>query len=328
MMWRFWRVVLVLAAIIVVVAVGGFLALQRPDIPYATLEARYANGASRFMDFPGGVRVHYRDQGNRHGPVLVMVHGFSASLEAWEPWVARLAPDYRIVTLDLPGHGLTRAPTGYAASVDGYADIVDEVARRLKLGPCVIIGNSMGGSVAWDLALRHASDVRGVVLVDATGWPELARGGGGEPVIFRMMRNPIGRALLRKLDNRPMAASGLKAAYLNPTLVTPALIDRYVDLSRAPGHRDILLTIQTRTGAPVSASTFKQIVAPTLVMWGEKDALIPVADADAFAQAIPGARLIIYPRVGHVPMEQIPGRSAADLKVFLAELGKHEAKTP
>ena len=74
---------------------------------------------------PGGLHVHYRDQGRPDGPALMMVHGFSASLDAWEPWVARLKGDYHIVTLDLPGHGLTRALTGYAASIDGYTDIVD-----------------------------------------------------------------------------------------------------------------------------------------------------------------------------------------------------------
>jgi pimeloyl-ACP methyl ester carboxylesterase len=296
---------------------GGCLALQRPDIPWAELEAKYANSASRYMDMPDGVRVHYRDQGNPNGPPVVMVHGFAASLQAWEPWVARLGDTYRIVTLDLPGHGLTRAPDGYVASLDGNADLVNAVADRLHLGPYVLAGNSMGGAVAWNTVLRHPDRVKALVLVDAAGWPSEAKHQGPPPVVFALLGNPIGRAMLRNIDTRPMAESGLKAAYHDPKLVTAALVDRYVDLSRAPGHRDILLRMQPSSAHPVTAQSFKAITIPTLVMHGEADALIPSADGRAFAAAIPGAVLITYQGVGHVPMEQIPDRSAHDLRDFL-----------
>jgi len=306
-------------AAIAILAVAGFVALQRPDIPFATLEARYANSASRFMDLPGGLRVHYRDQGNPKGPPIVMVHGFSASLHAWEPWVARLGRDYRIVTLDLPGHGLTRAPASYRTSMDGFAEVIDSLAQRLRLGRYVVVGNSMGGGAAWDLALGHPDHLRGLVLVDSVGWPMPGRN-AGSPLIFKILAHPVGRALLRNLDTRPLAESGLKAAYVDRSLVTPALVDRYVDLSRAPGHRDILLNGQDRGAAPVTAATFKAIRTPTLVMHGEADALIPVAAGRALAAAIPGARLITYAGVGHVPMEQIPDRSAEDLRAFMQSL--------
>ncbi len=325
-MGRLGRIVLIVVTLIAVALVAAYLALLRPDIPYATLEAKYANAQSRYMDLPGGLHVHYRDQGNPGGPPVVMVHGFSASLQAWEPWVARLGRDYRIVTLDLPGHGLTRAPAGYVAAIDGYADLVDEVAGRLKLGPYVIVGNSMGGGVAWDDVLRHGADVRGLVLVDAAGWPSDTRNDKA-PLIFKLMRNPLARALLRDLDNRTLAKSALEAAYLDKSLVTPALVDRYVELARAPGHRDILLTIQEGSRTPVTADTFRAFRVPTLVVHGEKDTLVPPADGRAFAAAIPGAKLITYPGIGHVPMEQIPDRSAADLKTFLDSLGAAPAKS-
>jgi pimeloyl-ACP methyl ester carboxylesterase len=238
--------------------------------------------------------------------------------------VAILAPDYRIVTLDLPGHGLTRAPAGYKATIDGYADLTDDLAQRLKLGRYVAVGNSMGGGVAWDLALRRPSHLRGLVLVDSVGVSHGRRHGDG-PLIFRVMRNPVGRVLLRNLDNRPLVEGGLKAAYVDPALVTPALIDRYVDLPRAPGHRDILLSIQAGERGGASAAALAHIHTPTLVMVGERDALIPPADGRALAAAIPGAKLITYPGVGHVPMEQIPARSATDLKAFLESLPEPHA---
>lgn len=327
-MSRIVRIVVVAVAIIVVALAAGYLALLRADIPYAKLEAKYASADSRFMDLPGGLRVHYRDQGNPKGPPLVLVHGFSASLQAWEPWVARLGRDYRIVSLDLPGHGLTRAPAHYAASIDGYADIVDAAARRLNLGPYVVAGNSMGGACAWDDALRHPAHVRALVLVDAAGSPSRTKE-SGEPLIFKLMASPVARPLIRDIDSRPLVKDALKAAYGDPALVTPALVDRYVELSRAPGHRDILLTIQDRPRAPVTAETFRAMRVPTLVMHGEADKLIPVADGRGFARAIPGAKLITYPGVGHVPMEQIPDRSAADVAAFLAGLdGAPAARRP
>ena len=109
-------------------------------------------------------------------------------------------------------------------------------------------------------------------------------------------------------------------AYVDESLVSPELIERYSSLARAPGHRRLLASQSPPAARDITPETFRTISAPTLVMAGEDDRLIPVADARAFAQTIPGAILITYPGVGHVPMEQIPDRSAADLAAFLARL--------
>jgi pimeloyl-ACP methyl ester carboxylesterase len=294
--------------------------LWRPDIPFAQLEAKYANAQSRFLDLPGGLHIHYRDQGARDGPPIVMIHGYSAALQAWEPWVARLGDRYRIVTLDLPGHGLTRAPATYVASLDRYADVVDAVTERLGLGPYVVVGNSMGGGVAWTLALTHPNRVRGLVLVDSIGWPT-PQDEGGSSLLYKVLSSPVGLWAMKNLDTRWYAQGSLRAAYVTPSLVTPALIDRYVDLSRAPGHRAILLNIGKSSGPPVTAQTLGGIKAPTLVMHGEADAIVPLSVGQALAAAIPGAKLVTYPGVGHVPMEQIPDHSAQDLRAFLQSLG-------
>lgn len=301
--------------LIVVLATAGWLLLQRPDIPYAALEARYGYADSQYMDLPGGVRAHYRDLGPREGPAIVLVHGFSASTHAWDAWAKALSSDYRVVVLDLPGHGLTRTPPGYAAGRDGFDAVVDGVTGKLGLTRFTLGGNSMGGGVAWAYALNHPDKVQRLVLVDAAGWP-MSKAGGAS--IFAILRNPLGRKLLRNIDARPLVAQGLRAAYLDPRLVTPALIDRYVDLARAPGHRDILLGLQTGPRRLASASELSRIHVPTLVMFGQDDRLIPALDGEKFHKAIPGATLILYPGVGHVPMEQIPDRSVADLKAWLA----------
>ena len=309
------RILAVIVLVLVALAAVGYLVLKRPDIPYATLEAKYADGASRYMDLPGGLHVHYRDQGNAKGPTLVMVHGFSASLADWEPWVKILGGDYRIISLDLPGHGLTRAPAGYIPTIDSFAEVADAVPTKLGVSRYVVIGNSMGGLTAWNVALRHPEHLDGLVLVDAAGWGHEAQGDKA-PVILRLLQTPVGSAL-RDLDNRALIAQGLKAAFIDPKLVDKALVDRYSELSRAPGHRDILIHAAAGGRPTATPQTLAAIKVPTLIMFGEDDRLIPAADGKRFADAIPGSTLKLYPGVGHVPMEQIPEQSAADLKAWL-----------
>ncbi|QUD90796.1 alpha/beta fold hydrolase [Phenylobacterium montanum] len=306
--------ILVLAVFAIVLV--GWLALLRPDIGYDRLEAKYADAASRYIDLPGGVHMRYRDQGQAGGHVLVLVHGFSASAQDWDDWARILSPRYRIITLDLPGHGLTRAPARWPANTDSYADLVAQATDRLGVKSFVLAGNSMGGGVAWDFALRHPDRLQGLVLVDAAGWaPPKSQQGGA--VIFQILRNPVGRAILRDIDTKPLIAQGLKSAFVDEKLVTPALVDRYSDFARAPGHRAILMALQTGDRREASYAVLAAIKAPTLVMHGRDDHLIPFANGEAFARAIPGATLIAYPGVGHVPMEQIPDRSAADLDAWL-----------
>ena len=309
------RILAVIVLAVVALAAVGYLVLKRADISYATLEAKYANGASRYMDLPGGLHVHYRDQGNPKGPTLVMVHGFSASLADWEQWVGILGADYRIISLDLPGHGLTRAPAGYVPTIEGYADVADAVATRLGAQRYVLIGNSMGGFTAWIATLRHPEHVEGLVLVDAAGWGHEGQG-GKSPVILRLLQTPVGK-YLRDLDNRALIEQGLKAAFIDPKLVDKPLVDRYAELARAPGHRDILILATSGKRPMASPETLAAIKAPTLIMFGQEDRLIPAEDGKKFADAIAGSTLKLYPGVGHVPMEQIPDKSAADLKTWL-----------
>jgi len=304
-------------------AMAAILALgacaTAPDVSYADLEEKYADASSQFMRLDGDLRVHFRDHGPKEGAPIVLIHGFSASLHTWEPWVEKLSTRYRVVTLDLPGHGLTQAPADYSVSLDTYANVVDQVATKLSLGPYVAVGNSMGGGAAWTLALRRPDRLRGLVLVNSVAPPASARA-GGKSLALRIAGTPPARAVLRRLDLRNFAERGLKTAYADPRLVTPAVVDRYVDMSRAPGHRDISLRGQGRGAEGIALGDLSKVQVPTLVMVGRQDRIIPPSTAEALAAAIPRARLISYAGVGHLPMEEVPDLSGADLDAFLASL--------
>lgn len=310
------KVLGVLVAVLAALLALAWLKLRGPDIPYATLEARYAGPGSAFVDLPAGVRLHYRADGDPARPPVVLVHGYGDSFTSWEGWARVLATEYRVLSIDLPGHGLTRAPPGYRLSADGYVGVVDAFATALALPRFAIAGNSMGGGVAWHYALAHPERLSALVLVDAAGWPlppptEL-------PLAFRILQYRAGRWLLAHIDNRPLIEEGLRRNVYDPAVITAAFVDRWAEFQRAPGHRAILMSAELGSLASASDATLAAIRVPTLVLHGEADPLIPLDSGKRFAAAIPGARLVAYPKVGHMPQIEIPARSAGDVAAFLA----------
>ena len=315
----FLGAVMGLVGLIAIIAVAGYFILKRPDIPYETLAVKYESAASRYVDLPGGVRMHYRDEGNANGPVVLLVHGFSASLHTWAPWVERLGDEYRVVTLDLPGHGLTRAPAGYQASIDSFRDEVEAFAKVQDLQRFAIGGNSMGGHVALEFALAHPEQVDALLLIDSAGWPQAADANEGQgPLIFELLRNPFARPILRDLDNSRLIRQGLVSAFpAHPDLVDDAMVARYAELSRAPGHRDILLGLMSGSPPLATPERLAAIRAPTLVMHGTKDNLIPLSSGEKFHAAIAGSEFAPLEGIGHAPQEEIPDASARIVRAFL-----------
>jgi pimeloyl-ACP methyl ester carboxylesterase len=313
------KVIGAIAAVLAAAVLIAWLKLRGPDIPYAALEAKYANAQSHFVELPGGYHVHYRDDGNAGAPLLVLLHGFGDSFTSWEGWVKQLAPKYRIVSLDFPGHGLTRAPEGSVLAGEPLADFVDAFAGQLQLRTFAVAGNSLGGGVAWQLAVRHPDRVNALILVDAAGFAN-DKPPGAIPLAFRILRYPVGRAFLRSIDNRPLIRDGLKIDVYDKSLITDFVVDRWAEFQRAPGHRAILMGLNPGAQTQASPALLSTIKVPTLILWGEADPLIETAAARKFAAEIPGAKLITYANVGHLPQIESPQRSAADVAAFLANV--------
>jgi pimeloyl-ACP methyl ester carboxylesterase len=297
-----------LVALLVLAALAA--ALVRPDLPLATLRAKYAPPPSRFVRVQG-MDVHFRDEGR--GPVVVLLHGMGASLHTWDGWAAALRDSLRVVRLDLPGYGLTGPfPHGDYATAR-YLPFLDAVLDSLGVTRASFAGNSFGGEVAWRYALARPARVDRLILVDAAGYPV-----GEVPPLFRLAAAPVVGPLLAHVGPRWLYAQNLRQVYVDQSQVTDALVDRYWELARRPGNRRAFLD-RALTADRFPFARIAELRAPTLVMWGEQDPWIPVAMADTFARYVPGARVVRYPRSGHAPMEEAAARTAADARRFLLD---------
>ena len=307
-------IVLALLAILVI----AFLWLRTPDTDPAAMRAKYGAPPSQFVDLGGGLTVHLRDTGPRDAPTLVLVHGSNASLQTWEPWVDRLGKQYRIIRMDLPGHGLTGASPTRDYSAAAYVGVVERIRAKLGIDHIVLAGNSMGGGVAWHYALAHPDHVRALVLIDSVGQPE--PGNGKAPLAFRIARVPVLRNVAAQITPRSMIADSLPGVFGNPKLADAAMVDRYWELLRYPGNREATLDRFARPSDRATNAQLASLKLPVLILWGEKDQLIPVSSGEWLHARIPGSKLIVYPGVGHLPMEEHPDQSAADVKAFVEQL--------
>jgi pimeloyl-ACP methyl ester carboxylesterase len=310
-MRRFLIGVVILAALIV--AAVWFYSV--PDIPRGDLEAKYGTPPSQYLMLPDGARAHVRDQGPRDAPVLVLVHGSNASLFTWVPWVERLDDSFRVVTLDMPGHGLTGAVPNGDYSQEGMVTFTREVADKLHLGQFAIGGNSMGGAIAARFAEDYPGRVTKLILVDAAGMP--AKQGEKIPLAFKIARTPVINRMMLYITPRSIVTEGLNDAIVHKEIITDRMIDTYWDFARMEGTRAATLK---RFSLPWNHDVQRdigKIKAPTLILWGAQDNLIPVQAAHEYARAIAGSKLIVYPATGHIPQEEVADRSATDVRSFL-----------
>ncbi|MFK7914104.1 MAG: alpha/beta fold hydrolase [Pseudomonadales bacterium] len=320
----------ILVMFLIALGAAAIWLLER-DQPIAAVDAKYSNAQSQFLTLADQSRVHFRDQGRADGLPLVLVHGSNASLHTWELWVAELGETYRVVTVDMPGHGLTGRTPVDDYSTDAFVAVVKALAEHLALPPFVLGGNSMGGRVAWSYALAHPRDVRGLLLLNASGpraWYEDIQAAEAQasdaeeqekpsaPLAFSLLRKPWFSAVARYVDPYYLVAQGLRSAHYDSAVVTDALIDRYYDLSMRAGTRTATLK-RFGTQRSVKAVDLGQLTMPVLIQWGVHDAVIPVAVGERFAVELPDAELIIYQDVGHIPMEEVPVQSAADAARFI-----------
>ena len=321
---RLWLGVLVAS----VATVSAALAVSwAPDRSVESLMARWApvGSASQFVAVRG-MQVHVRDEGPRTGnEPIVLLHGIGDSLHTWDNWARELSKTRRVIRFDLPGHGLTGPYQGdWLAGGERYLMLTDTkfvvaTLDALKVTqPVVLGGNSLGAQIAWETAdyLRTSQPrrVARLILVDSTGYPFES---SAVPMAFTLGRIEALAPLLENTLPRFMVASSLRDTYGDPSTVTPALIDRYQELTLRAGNRRAF-GLRMRVDLAASPERIAKIKQPTLLLWGGRDRLIPPAHAKRFAQDIAGSKLVMFDTLGHLPHQEDPAQTVAAVQSFLA----------
>ncbi len=319
MKW-FVRGVLALIALLVI----AFLIFRTPDTDAVEMRAKYGGVPSQFVDIGDGVTVHLRDEGPKDAPAIMLLHGSNADLHTWEPWVAALKSQYRVIRFDQVGHGLTGPDPAHDYSRANYVADVLAVADNLGLERFIIGGNSMGGKHALAFAIAHPDRVSGLVLVDASGGPmpqdnAAKKNSGGGNIGFRIARMPGINRLVEQITPRSLIAQSLEQSVSVKSIITEPMIDRYWELLRYPGNRRATLKRFSQPHESLTEAEIAGVTAPTLILWGEEDRLIPVAAGQWLAKVMPTAQITVYPNIGHLPQEEAPAATLGDLLPWLAE---------
>ncbi|HMQ06282.1 MAG TPA: alpha/beta hydrolase [Saprospiraceae bacterium] len=287
-----------------------FILLADRDIGLESLIQKYATPPSEFIRILD-MDVHYRKQGygDRH---LVLIHGTGASLHTWEGWVEQLQNEFIIHSFDLPAFGLTGPSKDRDYSMKAYVNFLDQLISQAGIHAFALAGNSLGGQIAWEYTLQHPEKVTHLVLIDAAGYPKTGKGGS----VFRWAKMPVVKTLLKYITPRSVVEKNLKEVYANQDKVSEDLVERYHDLALRKGNRQALID-RIQTPHQDNTHQLSQISCPTLIIWGAQDFWIPLENAKKFENDIPDAKVIIYPDLGHVPMEENPELTAQDVKYFL-----------
>jgi pimeloyl-ACP methyl ester carboxylesterase len=304
-MSRFRSVMITLLAVI-----GGYLGLAyHSDIDQRTAERLYATAHSKFI-IVGGMRVHYQDVGA--GPAIILLHGSNSSLHTWAGWVEKLKDSHRVITVDLPGHGLTGPNPADDYGYRSYGTFLAQFTKALQLDRFAIAGNSMGGAVALAYAATYPRNVDKLILINSVGYSDQQ-----PPLVLRSWGFPVVGSVMETFTPRFVYAYSLKSLYGTPERMTDAVIDRYFNLLLRSGNRR---ATRERFSEPPQSwfiHKFPDLKMPALVMWGEVDPWFDVEFGYRFARDLPNGKLVTYKNLGHLPMEEAPSLTARDAVAFL-----------
>ncbi|MGF6721035.1 pimeloyl-ACP methyl ester carboxylesterase [Paraburkholderia sp. GAS41] len=286
------------------------------SVPRETLRRRYTQPGSKFVSIMG-TEVHYVEEGS--GDLLVMIHGFASSLHTWDGVAEELARSYRVIRLDLPPFGVTGPLCSASGAIETmnmptYRRFIDTFMQALGIDRATLIGNSLGGLISWDYAVRHRDAVERLVLIDSAGFPMKL------PIYIGLFNSALVRMSAPWWLPEPIIRSAVRNVYGDPRRLAAPVLRRYVEFFHGQHTRAAIgKMVPTLDFADLDTDVLKTIDVPSLVLWGAKDRWIPPAHAAQFAQRIPGAQSVMYEGLGHIPMEEDPERVLADLRAFLAQ---------
>lgn len=303
------KVVGILSCILILIVALNY----KSDTPHNTLLSKYTSPSSTFIPVLG-MNVHYRDEGLQEDTLpLVMIHGLSSSLHTWDSLVVRLKDKKRIIRMDLPGFGLTGLNPTNDYSVAYFNRFIDSFLTKLQIKQCILVGNSLGGNIAWNQSLLNPEKIYALVLINSAGYPRKKEKGN---LGFKLASIPILNLLITKITPKSLIRKSLEDAYFDKAKIQPELVDRYYNLLLHEGNRKATLELFKQRKFP-SSENVKKVSCPTLIIWGKNDQMIDVENAYKFNTDINNSHLTIIPNSGHVPMEETPEEVTKSIVNFI-----------
>lgn len=300
-------------AVIVVLLLIAFFAIQKKSIPLNELKEKYATTPSRFLEFDG-MQVHYRVEGE--GKPIVLIHGTGASLQTWDGWIDSLVKNnYKVIRIDMPAFGLTGPNTTKDYSSKMYVDFFDRFLHKIGIDTFAMAGNSLGGEIAWKYALTHPGKVTKLILLDPGGFYSKKK--GNKAMIFKLARIKWLANLMSKIDTRIIVNKTLKDVYFDDSKITKEQEQLYYDMSMREGNRESFSARVQQIGKEPMLD-ISIIKTPTLIIWGKQDILLDISLIENFKK-ISNNKIIEYDNCGHSPQEEIPEKSVKDVISFLKQ---------
>ena len=300
--------------IVTILIAGAFLMSScDSDIPVAQLKAKYLKPKSAFVEIDG-LSVHYIMEGRMDDSLpIVFIHGTSASLHTWDTLSSLLKTNKKIIRFDLPAFGLTGPNRLNQYSFNFYNQFLDQLLSKLNVTQCIVAGNSLGGSIAWNYAIASPNKVKQLILLDASGYPKKDEKGS---LGFKLAGIPVLNQALKHISPISLIRKSLEDAFYNKSLVTEKMVQQYHDLLLREGNRGAILSLFQH---PMKAdpAKIKTISQPTLIIFGKEDQLISYQNAALFKQDIRNSQILVLDKVGHIPMEEAPNQVAAAILEFI-----------
>lgn len=279
------------------------------DIPPQELAPRYTFPDSRFLQVDG-MEVHCRVTGK--GEPILLLHSTQSSLHTWAGWTDSLARKYQVISVDLPGFGLTGPHPRGSYSAFAYASFLDSLVEKLSLKKFHLAGNGLGAQIAWFYAADHPERLNKLILLDAPGFePKRA------DWVLWLARAPVVNRVMLKITPRFFIETFLKDIYADDALVNDSLLNRHFELALRPGNRAAFIARASVSENRPPVDIISKINTPTLILWGAEDTRLSPEFAYEFHRKIRGSYLRIYQNTGHWPQEENAAQTVRDVLLFL-----------
>lgn len=307
---------LLVVVLLLIAAVFSYQYLRKDlTVPKAEVKAKYSSANSHFINWRGA-ELHYTESGS--GFPIVMIHGFGGSHRDFYLLDSLLNHQYRVIRIDLPGFGLSDFPKQDAANTD-FLEVYDAyfnfLLDTLHIDSCYVMGNSLGGMMAWNLTLRRPDEVKKLVLFNSAGYDmsEVMKSANAD-----MLQNKLVQWVVKKGIPKFVVRQGIKRVVYDASQLTDEKVQRVNDFWNRDGNVAHLIAMATSNQFP-EQEQIKQIACPTLIVWGKQDQIINVKYADMFHRDIKGSELIVYDSCGHVPMMERPLDVRRQVLTFLQQ---------